>query len=146
MLRVLGWDGKGVAAAVAELNMWCGVRCGMQRAGGVKLEPRLGTGLGQSAHSAALEPGMELELLLLLRAEKLLFADTRESRLELIIFADLSHHNSSASRVSAEQELDCGQQCREKRRARRGLPRGRGRRRSTPRTGTTASACLQVIF
>ena len=30
MLRVLGWDGKGVAA-VAELNMWCGVRCWMQR-------------------------------------------------------------------------------------------------------------------
>ena len=125
--------------------VWCAV---LDAAGGLcqvgtEAQNRFGT---VSTQSAALEPGMELELLLLLRAEKLLFADTRESRLELIIFADLSHHNSSASRVSAEQELDCGQQCREKRRARRGLPRGRGRRRSTPRTATTASACLQVIF
>ena len=65
---------------------WCQV--------GTEAQNRFGT---VSTQSAALEPGMELELLLLLRAEKLLFADTRESRLELIIFADLSHHNSSAS-------------------------------------------------
>ena len=74
--------------------VWCAV---LDAAGGLcqvgtEAQNRFGT---VSTQSAALEPGMELELLLLLRAEKLLFADTRESRLELIILADLSPHNSS---------------------------------------------------